>query len=125
MKETEFIEQNDMVNYLILTQAAFTLIRNIANNRNGKTDIDLSAALKKLQAIGKLSQALHNMPNTMNDISCFQREILQQGLYEFLLDYPQYLPTLCYRFRLPEHYQEEIKNSHSIVDNWQQILFPA
>ncbi|MBQ9620236.1 MAG: hypothetical protein IJR44_07080 [Neisseriaceae bacterium] len=126
MQENEFIEQNDIINYLLLAQNAFTLIRNITHNGEcKKSDIDLSVALEKLQAVGKLSQAMHNMPITISEQTYYQRQAMLADLHCFLTDYPQYYPTLCYRFRLPENMVETIKNSHSIVDNWQQILFPA
>ena len=98
MQENEFIEQNDIINYLLLAQNAFTLIRNITHNGEcKKSDIDLSVALEKLQAVGKLSQAMHNMPITISEQTYYQRQAMLADLHCFLTDYPQYYPTLCYR----------------------------
>ena len=126
MEKNDFIECNDINNYLLLSQNGFTLIRNIGYCRNNeKMNIDLQTALEKLRAIGKLAQALHNIPIEISDKTYFQRKAIIKSLHNFLMDYPQYYSFLCENFILPEQIIDDIQKSYSIVDDWQRILFPA
>ena len=98
MNDEKFIERNDIQNYLGLSQDAFVFIRQLAR----QPVEDLPTAQERLNVIGELAHALHNMPQNLTDETRFQRHAMRDDLHRFLLKYPQYRNHLGRCFCLPE-----------------------
>ena len=102
----KFIERNDIQNYLGLSQDAFVFIRSLTN----KPVEDLPTAQERLNVIGELAHALHNMPQNLTDETRYQRHAMRDAFCDFLLKYPQYFSYLGRCFGLPENIRQEIKS---------------
>ena len=106
MNDEKFIEHNDIQNYLGLSQDAFVFIRQLAR----QPVEDLPTAQERLNVIGELAHALHNMPHNLTDETRFQRHAMLDAFCDFLLKYPQYFSYLGRCFGLPENIRQEIKS---------------
>ena len=106
MNDEKFIEHNDIQNYLGLSQDAFVFIRQLAR----QPVEDLPTAQERLNVIGELAHALHNMPQNLTDETRYQRHAMLDAFCDFLLKYPQYFSYLGRCFGLPENIRQEIKS---------------
>ncbi|MDF7675993.1 hypothetical protein PT286_04495 [Neisseriaceae bacterium ESL0693] len=76
----------DTKKQLHIAGQTFTIIRNLSNYRRNPAAVTSELAIRNLQIIGDLSEALHNLP--MNNI--FVESLVISQLKSFIGDYPEF-----------------------------------
>lgn len=84
----DFKDKNTLDDYAALARQVFVLIRSLSNYRRGNTPSP-ETAIRHLEIIGDLSEAMHNLPIPQDD-NIFARQMTCASMQDFLNTYPQY-----------------------------------